>query len=459
MTTETNKRTLAKTGSTMDRAALPLVTLAIPIVFESFFRILVSSIDTIMLSSYSQQAVAGVGLVSQYIFFLQILFNMICIGTSIVLAQYLGGKRIDECKQVAQASAVMVTGVGLFLTTAVILGTPTLLSFYEIEPQVRSFAATYFVIFGGFGALFTAFNMLQGTILRSYGYTREAMYVSFAANIINVVGNSISLYGFFGLPVFGVTGVAISSLISQIAACGILAAIIAKKKDVQFPLKGWSKVPQTIYRKILSIGVPTAGENLAYNVAQIVIMAMISTLGTWAMSAQVYTQTIVRFVFVAAMSIGNAVQIKTGYFVGAKEPEKAYRRLYRYVGFGILVSLAMITVINLFKIQIIGLFTDEPEIIRITAQVLLVAVYVEFGRAINLITIPGLKGAGDVKFPVFIGMLCMWGIGVLWAWILGIRLGMGLPGIWIAVGSDETIRGFIMLARWKSKRWMTKAIS
>ena len=144
-------------------------------------------------------------------------------------------------------------------------------------------------------------------------------------------------------------------------------------------------------------------------------MAMISTLGTWAMSAQVYTQTIVRFVFVAAMSIGNAVQIKTGYFVGAKEPEKAYRRLYRYVGFGILVSLAMITVINLFKIQIIGLFTDEPEIIRITAQVLLVAVYVEFGRAINLITIPGLKGAGDVKFPVFIGMLCMWGIGVLWA--------------------------------------------
>ena len=63
MTTETNKRTLAKTGSTMDRAALPLVTLAIPIVFESFFRILVSSIDTIMLSSYSQHALAGVGLV------------------------------------------------------------------------------------------------------------------------------------------------------------------------------------------------------------------------------------------------------------------------------------------------------------------------------------------------------------------------------------------------------------
>ena len=81
-----------------DRAALPMTALALPIITESFFRILISSIDTVMLSSYSQQAVAGVGLVSQYIFFIQILFNVICIGTSIVLSQYLGAKT-DETNQ------------------------------------------------------------------------------------------------------------------------------------------------------------------------------------------------------------------------------------------------------------------------------------------------------------------------------------------------------------------------
>lgn len=78
-------------------------------------------------------------------------------------------------------------------------------------------------------------------------------------------------------------------------------------------------IPRNIYKVILSIGVPTAGENLSYNVAQIVIMVMVSTLGTWAMSSMVYTQTIIRFVSIYGISIGTATQIKVGYWVGGKK--------------------------------------------------------------------------------------------------------------------------------------------
>lgn len=451
MTMETNK--------TITKASIPLATLAFPMILESLLRVFVSSADTIMLSFWSQESVAGVGLASQYIFFLQILFNIICVGTSIVLSQYLGAHREVESKQVAQASAVMVTIIALIMSIIVIIGAKPLLSIYSIEDNVRTYAYQYLVIFGGMGSLFTAYNLMQGAILRSYGHTKDAMYVSFIANIVNVIGNALSLFGLFGLPVLGVVGVAFSSVVSQIVATILLAWRMKKHSDVQFSLKGLRLIQTVIYKKILSIGLPTAGENLAYNISQIVITAMITTLGTYAMSAHVYVQTIVRFVFVISSAIGSATQIKIGYFVGAKQSDLAYKRLYMYQAVGTCASVCLVLLLNLFKSPIIAIFTKIPDIASITYAVLLVSIYVETGRSINLITIQALKGAGDVKFPVLMGMLYMWGISVPLSYVLGIRLGLGLPGIWIAIGTDEAVRGITMLLRWKSKKWQTKAIS
>ncbi len=436
-----------------------MVALTLPILAETFFRVLVMSVDTFMLSGYSQAAVAAVGLVGQWVFFINIMFNVIAVGTSIVLAQYLGAERHGEASHVAQAGAVMAMVTALAIMAGVLLGSGALLSLYPIEKDVRDFAFRYFTIFGGLGAPFIAFNMLQSTVLRSYGHTKDTMFTTMFANLVNVVGNAISLYGFFGLPVFGVTGVAISSVFSQFVACAILASRIRAKPDVRFPIRGWREVPRRIYKTVLSIGVPTAGENLAYNTAQIAIMAMVSTFGTFAMSAQVYTITIARFVYVFAMSIGTATQIKTGWFVGAKKSEDAYRRVYRYQIVGTLISVAMILVINLIKAPLIGFFTHEAEIAALASTLLLFSIYVEFGRSLNLVTISALKGSGDVRFPVFYGVLSMWGIMVFGSWLLGMKLGLGLVGVWIATGTDETTRGITMILRWKSKRWMTKRIA
>lgn len=438
--------------------SVSLIALVLPMFWESLFRMLVSSVDTFMLSSYAQEAVAGVGMVSQYMFFIQLLFNIVCIGAGIVLAQYLGAERHEDAGLITQAGAVMVLLLALLVTIFVLSGSWWLLSLYPLELQVRIYAWQYFSIFGGLGSIFIAFNMFQVMVLRTHGYTKDAMYISIIANLINVLGNSLALYGWFGLPVTGVAGVAVSSVFSQFAALIMTRARIRSHRSIMFRQKGWRTIPASIYRKILEIGVPSAGEALSYNVAQIVIMAMVTTLGTYAMSAQVYAQTLIRFVFVAAMSIGNGAQIKTGYFVGSKRPEDAYRKVYLYQAVGTLISISLVFLLNVFKQPLIGIFTKVREIASVTYNMLFVSFYVETGRSVNLITIPALKGAGDVQFPVMVGIISMWGLGVLGAWFLGLHLGLGMVGVWLAVGTDETIRGIIMLFRWKSKRWMTKAI-
>ncbi|MBQ9626761.1 MAG: MATE family efflux transporter, partial [Treponema sp.] len=411
------------------------------------------------LSFYSEKAVAAVGMMTQYVFFINILFNVIAIGTSIVLSQFLGAQKSkDDLNAIAKSSAIMVTAAAAVMTLAVIFGIKPLLGRYTLEAEVRQFANDYFLIFGGAGSFFIAFGLLQSAILRSYGYTKEAMVVTLASNLINVVGNAISLYGLFGLPIFGVKGVAWSSVISMIASCVILQIIIAKKKDISFDLFCRCKIPGRFYKLILSVGVPTASESLSYNVSQIVIMAMISTLGTFAMSSQVYTATICRFVFVMAIGIGSAVQIKTGWSVGAGQEEEIYKKVYKYGAVATACSVSMILLINLFRSPIIGFFTRQEEVVSLVKTLLLLSIYLEFGRSKNLIYIGALKGAGDIKFPVLYGMFSNWVIMVLGSYILGLKLGLGVAGFWLGIGTDETTRGLVMMLRWKSKRWMNKAL-
>ncbi|HNQ96707.1 MAG TPA: MATE family efflux transporter, partial [Treponemataceae bacterium] len=159
--------TATKSSVIRNRAALPMFALTLPIILENSFRILVSSVDTFMLGSWSPKAVAAAGMMAQYIFLITILMNVICIGTSIVLSQYLGAKREEEATKVTQASAVMISLTALTISALVLFGTRPLLSQYDIEVEVRDMAWRYFTIFGGFGSLFMAFSLLQGTVLRA----------------------------------------------------------------------------------------------------------------------------------------------------------------------------------------------------------------------------------------------------------------------------------------------------
>lgn len=435
-----------------------MIKLTVPLAMEQFFRILVSSVDTFMLSSFSEQAVAGVGLVGQYVFFIQILFNVVCIGASIVLAQYLGAEKSDdELNYISQASSLMITVISLILTAVVILGIGPLLNCYTLDSEVRNSAYNYFVIFGGYCAVFTAFSLLQSAILRSYGYTRDAMIVTIIANLINVGGNALALY----TPLFKgyeVQGVAWASGASMIVSCIILQIMIVRKKDVKFSLKGIFKVPSRVYQMILKIGIPTAGENLSYNVANIMQTAMFSALGTAVMSAHVYTQTIIRFAYALSIAIGGATQIKTGYYVGAKQSDVAYKKLFLYWMFATISSVSLVGVLNIFKTPIISLFTQDEKTVPIVATLMLVSFYIEFGRCMNLIFVGGLKGSGDIKFPVVYGIFSMWAIIVGMGWFLGIYCGLGIVGFWLAVGTEETTRGIAMVLRWRSKRWMKHAI-
>jgi Na+-driven multidrug efflux pump len=158
-----------------------------------------------------------------------------------------------------------------------------------------------------------------------------------------------------------------------------------------------------------------------------------------------------------SFSIGLGTEIIIGHLVGAGMFEEAYHRLLRSLRTGLLIVSCTMAVVALLGPFLLSRFTQDAAIIAGGALLLRIAVITEPGRVFNVIVISSLRATGDVGFPIQMAVLSMWCVMVPLAWLLGLKLGLGLVGVWIALLSDEWLRGLLMYRRWKSRCWIRHA--
>lgn len=439
--------------TTAVRRSITLAGLAWPIMIETALRTTLSSVDTFMLAHYADEAAAAVGMVQQFVFFVMLIYMMGGTGASILISQHLGAGDERTAAEIGRTALLFNVVVGLILSLGLRLTVDPLITSLRVDPVVGEYAKEYLYVYFSC-SVFQAVSLLLASIVRSYGYSSLPMYVNFGANLLNVVGNYLVLFGPGGFPVLGVKGVALSTVISQAAGMVVMLLTVLRRRDLNFFQEGsfipvrWKHV-----RNILRIGGPSAGENLSYNLAQMALLYFITPMGTAAIASYTYTVNISRFSFIISLSLGRASQILVGHRIGAGENDRAFQEVLRTTVVAMLSSLVVMGTIALFRGPVIRLLTDDPEIIRITSGLLVWAVILEFGRPINLVVISALKGAGDAVFPVIMGILMMWGISVTGAWFFGVFLSWGMGGIWLGKLLDEWFRGFVMIGRWVSRRW------
>jgi putative MATE family efflux protein len=437
-------------------AKLSLFAITWPLFIEILLYMLMGNADTLMLSQYSDNSVAAVGVSNQILSMVIVMFGFVATGTAILVAQNLGAKKDDDAREVSAVSIGANLVFGLILSAAVFIFSEQLLRLMDLPPELFDEANSYLRIVGGFSFI-QSLIMTVSSIIRSYGFTRDIMYVTIGMNVLNVIGNYLFIFGPFGFPVLGVEGVAISTTVSRIL--GLLAAIYVMTKRVpgSLPISMLFSFPKKHLKNLLNIGIPSAGEHLSYNGSQMVITYFIATLGTQALTAKVYTQNVMMFIFLFSIAISQGTQILIGHMVGAKDIENAYKRALKSLKLAIIISIATAALVSFFSKDLLGIFTDNMSIIELGTTLILLTIILEPGRSFNLVLISSLRAAGDVKFPVYMGILSMWGVSVTLSYFLGIYLGMGLVGIWIAFIADEWLRGLLMLWRWRSRVWVKKS--
>ncbi|HAS6935187.1 TPA: MATE family efflux transporter [Vibrio vulnificus] len=446
---------MAKTQNINQR--MSIVTLAWPILVEILLRTALGTSDVFMLSGYSDKAVSAVGVITQLTFFLIIVSTFVSSGTGILIAQYNGAGRDQDATHVGVASIALSSVIGVILSVLAVLGATHLLPYYGLEAQVEQYAQEYLLISGAM-----TFNVTIGivftTILRSHGYSRSPMTVNLISGVLNIIGNYIALYQPFGLPVYGVQGVAIATVASQVIGTTILGVLLWRS-SIDLPMRSLAQMPSAVYKKILKIGGMNAGEVLSYNMAQITIVYFVVQMGTSSLAAFTYAQNIARFSFAFALAIGQATQIQTGYYIGKGWIENITKRVQIYFLVGFASSVTVASTIYFMRDAILTLFTQQPEILMLAGSLVMGSIVLEAGRVFNLIFISALKGAGDIKFPVQMGILSMWGLGVVFSYLLGIHWGYGVFGAWMAIALDEWFRGLIMARRWRSQVWTRYKLS
>lgn len=431
--------------------------MSLPIFVELLLQLLVGNIDQFMISKYSQEAVAAIGNGNQIMNIVIVVLNVMSVSTTILISQYLGAKNKSKGSEVSTASLLISSIFSIVITVLVILFNKQLFMWLKVPNEILAETSRYTVIIASF-VLIQGIYMTINSILRSYALMKEVMYVSILMNMINIIGNAILINGLFKAPRLGIVGAAISTNFSKCIGLIAVTIILIKKVDIKISLKYLKPFPIDTIKKLLFIGLPSGGESLSYNLSQMIILKVVNIFGTSVIATRVYGNMLANVCYVYSLAIGQATQVVIGYLIGAGREDEVENRVWSVSVISLVVSLALTILIYFNSDAVFGIFSKDPVVLALGKKIIFIEIFLEIGRAINIVMTKCLIAAGDVYYPVLTTLTFSWVVAVGGSYILGVKLGLGLQGVWLAMMMDELIRAVIFAIRFKSCKWKNKSM-
>ena len=256
---------------------------------------------------------------------------------------------------------------------------------------------------------------------------------------------------------FGLTGFALALLVARGVGIVLMLQLWRSELGVTMQPQHWWRLDKPALAPVLHIGLPGAAENIAWRLAFMASLAVVGMLGTAALATHAYVMQVVHLMLPFSMAIGLSSEIVVGHLVGAGQLHAANRLVRRSMAKGLGGACVVTLAVALSGPWLMAQFTRDAAIITLGSQILWVTVALETGRCFNLILVNTLRAAGDARYPVLAGAASFVGVLGGGSWLLGVGLGWGLLGVFIAYAADEWLRGLLMWRRWVSLGWVPHA--
>ena len=448
-----SKKSISKSGQ-----KLHVLAIAWPLLAELALGFGVAFIGMWLVSKESDTASAAFGLANhvQGAFFL--LFRIISMGVGVVITQNLGAGNRRDADSTALASLGASTWLGFASALVLFAATGPLLTAMQATPEVRALANPYLNVLA-FALFLDAFNASMAAVMRSHLHTRETMLNILSMHAMHLALCFPLMRGMGSLAPMGMVGFALALTISRGFGLGVHIWLWRAVLGLYPSWHDTVVVRWDTLRSSIAIGLPGAAENIAYRIAMLVSVTVVSTMGTTELATQGYAMQIMNVIVLSTVALGFAGEILVGHLIGAGELRAAWTLVRKCLFWGLGVSLTVAIITALTAPWTLRLFTSDPTIIAQATTLLWITVLLEPGRTCNIVVITALRAAGDARFPVVAGaasMVLVMGFG---SWLLGIHFGLGLTGVWIAYALDEWVRGGIMTARWFGLGWVKHAVT
>ena len=433
-----------------------ILNLAWPAIVENLLHTMVGMVDTAMVGRLGAASLAATGLGNQISMLGLTVFSALATGSTALVARHIGVDEPAEASSVARQSLVLgllVSGTVMLtflLTARGLLG----VLFRRTEADVLNMAAVYVRVVT-LAMVLNYFLIVINAILRGAGDTKTPMRITALVNVINIIGNTIFIYGVGPIPALGVTGAAIGTAIAQ-ASGGIIALrILFKHPVLRVRITDSFKLDSTIIRRIANIGIPAGLEQGMMRIAQLVYTMIVSSLGTVAYAAHQVALNAESLSFMPGAGFATASTTLVGQNLGAGKPEEAEASGRGARNLGILVMSIMGVVFLIAPEPLVRIFSRDPEVIKQAAVCLRLVAISQPALATWMILAGGLRGAGDTRAILKIVIAGFVAVRVGLAYLLAIRLGLGLVGAWIAMVVDLFVRGFLIQRRFDKGQWKT----
>ncbi|CAN7559797.1 MULTISPECIES: MATE family efflux transporter [Duganella] len=434
----------------------PMFNLAWPLLVELGLAIASSVIGTALASRISDEAGGAFAIASQVSATLFILFRIIGAGVSVVVTQNLGGNQRDAANRVACAVVGASTWLGAVTGLMALLGAHGLLHLLNAPAEVLPLAAPLLQALAP-AMLLDAWNASMAGVMRAHLRTRDTLVVLVIMHISHLALAIPMMHGWGPIPAMGLPGYAVALAISRAIGLALHLLMWRVHLGIRVARDDWWRLPRRELAAVLHIGLPGAAENIAWRLAFMVSVATAAELGARSLATQAYVLQLMGGVMMFSIATGLAVEIVVGYLIGAGRLREAHGVVRRALARGLVVCVLIAACAALLGRWLLGWFTQDQEIIAAGATLLWITVLLEPGRTFNLVVINALRAAGDARFPVMAGAFSMLFVLAGGSWLLGVVLGWGLPGVWIAYAADEWIRGLIMWRRWQTHAWVPHA--
>jgi MATE family multidrug resistance protein len=425
-----------------------LLTLAIPVVLSELGWMTMTIVDLVMVGRLGPAAIGAVGL-GNAIYYAPSLFGIgLLLGLDTLVSQSWGARRFDDCHR-SLAQAIYIAAACTPVLMVYMLAGARIFTGHGVDPTVAFLTRDYvailnwgtfpLLVYGGFR------RYLQGV-----GRVRPVAFALITANLINLAGNWVLIYGHFGFPAMGVRGSALSTCAARVymAAVLIYAAWAHESKRGHALFAHWPAPDWTRIRALLALGLPAASQVVLEVAAFGAVTVMASHLGSIPLATHEIVLSCAAYTYMVPLGISAAAAVAVGHAIGAGNRARARRAgtLAILIGAGFMACMALLLITC--PRPIIGIWTHDPQVLALGAHILAIVAGFQIFDGIQSVSTGALRGLGETRFPMLMNFTGYWVMGLPLGALLCFELRWGLSGLWIGLTLALITIALLLCLRW-----------
>ena len=426
--------------------------LAWPAILGNLLQTIVSMVDLVMVGRLGAAAVASVGLGGQMLWFSHALMVSVSVGTTALVARFIGAKQKRDAEHVLMQSLILVLLLSTLLTVFWYVCAERMLLLIGAAEEVAELGGMYIrIVFLSTPSIFLIFTA-EGA-LRGAGDTKTPMKVGATMNVINVILNYILIFGKLGFPVLGVKGAGIATATAFAWASVTYLVIFSSGKFVLSISRHDLSFDTEMIKRIIRIGIPASIQRVIMSSSMILYVSIIAGFGTTALAAHQIGLRVESLSYMPGFGFAVAATALVGQNLGAQNPQKAEESGWEAAKLcAVLMGAAGLFMI-LFPKPMARLFVADADVVNLAAWYLRIVAVSEPPLAVIFTLAGGLQGAGDTRSPLYISVFGLWLFRIPLAYFLGIVLGWGAVGAWTGMTVDTFVRGGLYIYRFRKGKW------